>query len=192
MNIATRQIRASYDDRTIRIYQAYSNNIADSALANGNFITPPFKMERMTWIKPSFLWMMYRSGWGRKDCNQERILAIDITLEGFQWCLNNSWSSHFNPKEYPSREIWQEEKKTKNVIIQWDPERDLYSNPLEHRAIQIGIKGDAVNKYVNEWIIQITDMTPTAREIESLLINGCLENATALLPVEKEFVQKLV
>ncbi|WP_422570328.1 DUF4291 family protein, partial [Erwinia billingiae] len=29
----------------------------------------------MTWIKPSFLWMMYRSGWGMKDPGQKRILA---------------------------------------------------------------------------------------------------------------------
>ncbi|WP_141653813.1 DUF4291 family protein, partial [Erwinia billingiae] len=33
----------------------------------GTFASPPFSMTRMTWIKPSFLWMMYRSGWGMKD-----------------------------------------------------------------------------------------------------------------------------
>ncbi|MDI8083747.1 DUF4291 domain-containing protein [Salmonella enterica subsp. enterica serovar Kentucky] len=26
----------------------------------------------MTWIKPSFLWMMYRSHWGTKDPGQKR------------------------------------------------------------------------------------------------------------------------
>lgn len=36
-------------------------------------------MERMTWIKPSFLWMMYRAGWGFKDKGQRRVLAIDIS-----------------------------------------------------------------------------------------------------------------
>ncbi|WP_458785448.1 DUF4291 family protein [Vallitalea sediminicola] len=25
-----------------------------------------FKLNRMTWVKPSFLWMMYRSGWAKK------------------------------------------------------------------------------------------------------------------------------
>ena len=47
-------------------------------------------MERMTWIKPSFLWMMYRAGWGKKDENQKRILAIDISIEGFEWALEHS------------------------------------------------------------------------------------------------------
>jgi hypothetical protein len=63
-----RQIRAVYDEHTIRVYQADSDEIADAALGKGTFVSPPFKMERMTWIKPSFLWMMYRSGWGAKRC----------------------------------------------------------------------------------------------------------------------------
>ncbi|WP_433633083.1 DUF4291 family protein [Nocardia sp. CA-120079] len=61
----TRQIRASYDDSTVAVYQAYSPQIAEPAVAAGTFVSP-FKRERMTWIKPSFLWMMYRCGWGRK------------------------------------------------------------------------------------------------------------------------------
>jgi hypothetical protein len=44
------------------VYQAYSPHIAHAAIAAGTFVTP-FKQGRMTWIKPSFLWMMYRSGW---------------------------------------------------------------------------------------------------------------------------------
>ncbi|WP_289006256.1 DUF4291 family protein, partial [uncultured Kingella sp.] len=85
-----KQIRAVYTDTTIRVYQAYSDAIADSALAAGRFVSPPFKMERMTWIKPSFLWMMYRAGWGGKDDNQKRILAIDISRSGFEWALRHA------------------------------------------------------------------------------------------------------
>ena len=75
---ATRIIRAQYTEHTIRVYQAYNDEIADTTIANGRFVSLPFKRERMTWIKPSFLWTMYRSGWGTKDENQKRILAIDI------------------------------------------------------------------------------------------------------------------
>lgn len=82
--IPQHQIRALYDERTIRVYQAYSDEIADSAIAHGSFVSPPFKMDRMTWIKPSFLWMMYCAGWGFKDADQRRILAIDISHEGFR------------------------------------------------------------------------------------------------------------
>lgn len=52
--IHTQQIRAVYNDQTIRVYQAYSDAIANAALLNQTFVSPPFKMERMTWIKPSF------------------------------------------------------------------------------------------------------------------------------------------
>jgi hypothetical protein len=78
MDFTERQIRAVYDEHTIRVYQAYSDEIADAALAGGTFVSPPFKIGRMTWIKPSFLWMMYRAGWGYKDAGQRRILAIRI------------------------------------------------------------------------------------------------------------------
>src|ERR1700760_4614262 len=102
--IPTRQIRALYDARTIRVYQAYSDTIADAALARGTFVSPPFKMERMTWIKPSFLWMMYRAGWGLKDAGQSRILAIDMSREGFTWALAHSCPSH--PDASMSSEEW--------------------------------------------------------------------------------------
>ena len=54
-----RNIYAVFDDKTIRVYQAYNNEIADEALKLGRFGSK-FSLTRMTWIKPSFLWMMYR------------------------------------------------------------------------------------------------------------------------------------
>ncbi|MGW3630476.1 DUF4291 family protein, partial [Streptomyces sp. NPDC005122] len=48
----------------------------------------------MTWIKPSFLWMMYRCGWGSKE-GQETVLAVEITREGFEWALRQVCLSHY-------------------------------------------------------------------------------------------------
>jgi hypothetical protein len=47
----------------------------------------PFKFDRMTWVKPSFLWMMYRSDWATKP-DQERVLAVSITRDGFEWTVS--------------------------------------------------------------------------------------------------------
>lgn len=188
MTIPVRQIRAAYDDKTIRVYQAYSDAIADSALQYGTFVSPPFKMDRMTWIKPSFLWMMYRAGWGKKDAGQKRILAIDITREGFEWALAHSCLSHFEPGTYATKEEWQKIKEHSPVRIQWDPERDLHLQPLEHRAIQIGLSGEAVRLYVNEWIQGITDVTTLATTIHLLVRDSQLEQAKALLPEEKTYL----
>jgi hypothetical protein len=184
--IPERQIRALYDDNTIRVYQAYNDAIADAALEQGTLKSPPFKMERMTWIKPSFLWMMYRSGWGKKDSGQKRILAFDITREGFEWALEHSLLSH-EAKNYKDKEEWLRIKKATPVRIQWDPERDLHLQPLEHRAIQIGLTNEAVPLYVNEWIQNITEVTNLASEIHSLVEDDDLEAARKLLPIETEY-----
>lgn len=184
MIIPERQIRAVYNDKTIRVYQAYSDLIADSALNHGTFISPPFKMERMTWIKPSFLWMMYRAGWGKKDANQKRILAIDITLEGFEWALQHSILSE-HAKNYEDKNEWLKIKNSTPVRVQWDPERDLLLNPLKHRAIQIGLANEAVSYYVNNWICNITEVTELAHNIQELVIENKLEEASKLLPKEE-------
>ncbi|OZG69971.1 hypothetical protein BTA51_28455 [Hahella sp. CCB-MM4] len=183
MTTSTRQIRAFYNDKTIRVYQAYNDAIADSALKHGTFVSPPFKMNRMTWIKPSFLWMMYRSGWGKKDSGQKRILAIDITREGFEWTLEHSLLSH-EANNYKDKEEWLKVKEATPVRIQWDPERNMHMKPLEHRTIQIGLTNEAVPLYVNEWIQNITDVTELAHKTYELVIQENIEAAKKLLPVE--------
>jgi hypothetical protein len=181
-----REIRAEYDEHTITVYQAYSPIIALPAISNNNFVSPPFKMARMTWIKPSFLWMMYRSGWATKE-GQEHILKIKIKRAGFEWALQNSCLSHFSKNIYNSVEEWRTIKDNSPVRIQWDPERDVYLNPLKHRAIQIGLSGIAVEKYVNDWIVSIEDITSFSKELQILIINGNLEKAKSMLPTEKKY-----
>lgn len=180
-----REIRAFYDDDTIRVYQAYSDLIADSALQHQTFVSPPFSMTRMTWIKPSFLWMMYRSGWSEKDDGQKRILAIDITHEGFAWALTHSCPSH--SEEGMDHTEWRAELERMPVRVQWDPERDLHLNALPYRAIQIGLSGVAVELYAREWIKHVTDITPEVREICALVRSGALEQARASLPRERPY-----
>ncbi|RDH42586.1 DUF4291 domain-containing protein [Zooshikella ganghwensis] len=184
--VPTKQIRALYDDKTIRVYQAYNHAIANAALDHGTFVSPPFKLERMTWIKPSFLWMMYRSGWGKKDSGQNRILAIDISREGFEWALTHSLLSD-QTINHKDRSEWLHLKEVTPVRVQWDPERDLHLKPLEYRAIQIGLSKKAVQLYVNEWIQSITDVTDLASEIHQLVKNNHLQEAQQKLPTEHSY-----
>ena len=122
--------------------------IVGPAVAQGRFVGP-FKRDRMTWIMPSLLWKAYRSGWASKP-GQERILAIEITRAGFEWALAHSCLSHFDPAVHDSRERWKAQLAESPVRIQWDPERSLDLEPLPHRAIQIGIGGESVNRYVDD------------------------------------------
>ena len=179
-----RVIRALYNDGTITIYQAYNSTIADHAIKSQTFVSPPFKKERMTWIKPSFLWMMYRSEWATKE-NQEHILAIKIKREGFEWALENASLSHFDNNIHTSYEDWKEKLHNSPVRIQWDPEKDILLQPLPYRSIQIGISGIAVEKYISDWIVQIDDITEYCKHIYQLIKDGKINQAKDLLPSEK-------
>ncbi len=181
-----RVVRAVYDEKTITVYQAYRKEIAVPAVKHQKFV-PPFKLDRMTWIKPSFLWMMYRCGWTQKE-EQEHVLAIKIKRDGWQWAMDNACLSHFDSSVHKSHKSWKESVKNSPVRIQWDPERDIHLEKLDYRAIQVGLSGEAVPLYVNEWITEISDITNRCKEIKSLIDQGKIEEAKSLLPKETLFL----
>lgn len=181
-----REIRASFDKDTITVYQAYGNAIALPAIIFQKFVSP-FKMERMTWIKPSFLWMMYRSGWATKE-GQEHVLAIKITRKGWEWVLKNSCLSHFVKEVHGTNENWKSTLQNSPVRIQWDPEKDIFLNNLDYRSIQVGLAGIAVEKYVNEWIVGIEDVSEKCQKIHSIILAKKTEEAISLLPPENIYL----
>ena len=160
-----RQIYAHYDDAGIIVYQAFAPHIVKAALEKGTF-GAGFNMERMTWIKPSFTWMLYRSGYGSK-VRQEAILKIKLSHEGFREILSHSVETTFNPRIYKDEDEWRYTLKKSPVRHQWDPERNLKLVKIDRRAIQIGIRGWIVQKYVHEWIIGLEDVTELAHEIHT-------------------------
>ena len=178
-----RLIYAIYDDETIRVYQAYSDRIADEAIKRGTFGNA-FQLDRMTWIKPSFLWMMYRSGWATK-VGQTRILAIDIKREGFNLIVQNAVLTSFEKDIYGTCENWKACLEKSSVRCQWDPDRDIYGNPSERRTIQLGIKGDMVEQYVSEWIVKISDVTQNVVFMRTAIETNTFDGS--MLPVEREY-----
>lgn len=163
----TRQIYAAYDEQGIFVYQAFKPSIAESALAKGTF-DKGFTLDRMTWIKPSFGWMLHRSAYATKN-RQEAILKIKISHEGFLYILSHSVETSHNPKIYADNIEWKKALDSSEVRHQWDPDRQLNGQKLERRAIQIGIEGKMVQRYVHEWIIGLEDVTPLAHAIKQAL-----------------------
>jgi hypothetical protein len=178
--VEMRQVRARYTDRTITVYQAYPEEIARASVAAGRFVAP-FKRDRMTWIKPSFLWMMYRCGWATKP-GQERVLSIEIRRDGFEWALANAALGDFDRDLYPDRPTWARRVRTSPVRVQWDPERGLDGQPLPYRSLQVGLGGVAVDRYVDEWTETITDITDLVRKI-----GGDRGALAGLLPAESVY-----
>ena len=169
------QIRADYDAQTIVIYQAYSAQIARSALAAGRFVAP-FSLTRMTWIKPSFLWLMERSNWAKK-AGQEQILAVRIRCAGWEESLKMGVLTSYEKSAHPNPQAWRAEFDKAPVHVQWDPERSIRGADLGVNSIQVGLGRTVIERYVNDWVVEIRDLTPLVRKIHALAQNGKFANA---------------
>lgn len=181
----TYAIRADYDSKSIVVYQAYNEQIALPALKNQTF-QAPFSFNRMTWIKPSFLWLMERSNWAQKS-GQEYILAIRIHRTGWEKALKEGVLTSPEKRVYPDGATWQRQFEDAKVHIQWDPERSLRGHKLEDGSIQVGISRFLIEEFVKEWIIEIKDYTPLVKKIHALCKAGKHDQAKRFLPLEKPY-----
>lgn len=154
-----KHVLAQFDDTSVVVYQAYKPSIGERAARDGNFRGSEFSFSRMSWIKPNFLWMMFRSGWGTKP-NQEVTLAIRIARAGFDELLSQAVASSFGASGLSSEEEWERAVARSDVRLQWDPDHDPAGNPLERRALQLGLRGKALRKFDEEWIVAIEDISP--------------------------------
>jgi len=125
----------------------------------------------MTWIKPSFGWMLYRSGYATKS-RQEAILKIKLTHAGFLAILRQSVKTTYASDLYPTVDAWKRALDASDVRHQWDPERTLDGYRLDRRAIQIGIRDETVRRYVHEWIIGMEEVTALAHAVKAAVDVG--------------------
>jgi hypothetical protein len=146
------------ENDTIIVYQAFNNSIADYAITNQCFGGNAYSFNRMSWIKPGFLWMMHRCGWSNKD-QQERVLAITIPISILKNILNNAVFSSYKPALYKSIEDWKKALSNSDTRLQWDPDHDPFGTKQNRKAIQIGMKGETLKKFCTEWIVNIEDIT---------------------------------
>src|SRR3954453_11237768 len=152
-----RHILAQYDAGSVVVYQAYRPDIGHFATGHGYF-GGDFSLGRMSWIKPNFLWMMYRSGWGNKE-GQEVTLAVRLRRDAFDEILRLAVHSTFAPEVYGSHDVWKTAVAGSDVRLQWDPDHGPSGNPLERRAIQLGLRGHVLARYAKEWLLDIQDIS---------------------------------
>jgi hypothetical protein len=172
---AAQAIMAEYDEEGIFFYQAFNEQIADYAIANQKLGGDNFNPMRMTWIKPSFAWVLYRSGYASKS-NQTRILKLKVPHVAIASLLSQCDCKHGGGGS--------------NGRVQWDPARDILTadgkvprKMLRDRAIQIGLKGDLSVEYVNS-IISIDDVSALSRSVGKA--HGLRRPAEAMALLAKE------
>lgn len=179
-----RHIMAQYDDEKVIVYQSYRAEIGEFAYKN-QYFGGAFSLTRMTWIKPNFLWMMYRNGWGTKE-GQEVVLAIHLKREAFEHYLSEAVYSNYQEDLYKTNEDWQEAVKKSNVRLQWDPDHNPYGGKLERRAIQLGIRNKEIVAYAKEHIIEIEDISAFVSEQHRHVLNNELDKL--VVPFEQPFL----
>ena len=148
------------DDEGVWFYQAYNDDIADWAVEHGTLGGPLFNPTRMTWIKPSFAWMLYRCGYSLKH-SQERVLKLKLPHTEVALLLQECACTHGGGGA--------------KGRIQWDPARDLYSSEgkgksteprkmLRERAIQIGLSRELSERFTRS-ILAVVDVSVLARRV---------------------------
>lgn len=186
-----KEVFAKYDRKCIRVYQAYNRAIAEEALALQTF-GENFNLNRMTWIKPSFLWLMYRSNWGTKK-NQEHILALDIYQDKFNDLLEKAVLTSPDSVLFDGSQ-WEKAFDSTTVYCQWDNDRNVNGNAINRAAIQIGLKGDTLRDFLDTAIYRIEDMTTLVRKWNEQRKKGRLNTkelpSECLYPVRDRLVRK--
>eukprot|EP01006_Ploeotia_vitrea_P018938 TRINITY_DN50816_c0_g1_i1.p1 TRINITY_DN50816_c0_g1~~TRINITY_DN50816_c0_g1_i1.p1 ORF type:complete len:285 (-),score=42.77 TRINITY_DN50816_c0_g1_i1:15-869(-) len=148
-----RNILAQHDEEAVVVYQAYNKTIAEFAVRHKRFAgCPGYGLTRMTWIKPQFLWMMYRSSWGRSH-NQDHVLAIWLKRTAFLNYLRGAVN-------FDGKKEWKKASGLKGTMrLQWDPDHSPSGAKVANRrAVQLGLK--ACTSYIDGTdILDIQDIS---------------------------------
>lgn len=181
-----RHILAQFDDHTVIVYQAYRPAIGRFAAENGVF-GGEFSFSRMSWVKPNFLWMMYRSGWGTKENqeDQEVTLALRIRRTFFDALLAAAVPSSWDREQFATEKDWSRAVGQSSVRLQWDPDHHPSGARLERRAIQLGLRGEALEALGLRELVEVIDMSDFVAEQRSRLLSDGADRLVT--PREREY-----
>jgi hypothetical protein len=161
-------IIAQFDKDSVIVYQAFNDAIAKYAVDNQRFGGDSYDFGRITWLKPSFLWMMYYSGWARNE-NQENVLAIRVSKQGFEHILRHAVMSKFVRSIHSDQESWEKQLAQSGVHLRWESYHDLFGDKTERKAARIGLSGQELRRFNEEWILEIRNITDFVKEQQALV-----------------------
>lgn len=155
-----RAIWAQHDRDHVLVFQAFSPAIARAAAAAGTLAVAGFALDRTTWIKPGFLWMMHRSDWGRAE-RQEVVLGIHVSRTWFEEALGQAVLSSERPGTSKAAQ-----HSSPPLVVQWDPDWSARDARQPWRALQIGLRPAAVGGYLSaiRECVDLSEQVAHARE----------------------------
>jgi hypothetical protein len=165
-----RHILAQYSEEHIIVYQAYRPSTGRYVAEHGTF-GPGFSYSRMSWIKPNFLWMMYRSGWGTRE-GQEITLDLRLRRAFFDSLLAQAVLSSWDREQFATEDEWSKAVGGSSVRLQWDPDHHPSGAHLERRAIQLGLRGRALEAFGKQELVEVSDLSEFVAEQRGRLSSG--------------------
>lgn len=181
---AGEHVLAHFDESTVVVYQAYRASIGRFAIEHGHLRGPDFSLSRMSWVKPNFLWMMYRSGWGTKE-GQEITLGLRVRRVFFDALLEAAVPSSFDPQAFASREAWQAAVASSEVRVQWDPDHSPSGAKLQRRAVQLGLRGKVLASFAKDELLEVIDLSPF---VAAQRPHAQDDNAQLVTPIERVYL----
>ena len=154
-----RVVLAQFDEDSIVVYQAFNAVTAAFAVEHQRLGGPRYSFDRMSWIKPNFMWMMYRCNWLEADAEQARVLAIRINRGFFDELLASAVASSFRASGMETEADWKRALKRSQVRLQWDPDHGPSGQKLSRRAVQLGLRGEMLRRFVVEETRSIEDIS---------------------------------
>jgi len=152
-------VLAHFDAHTIVVYQACGESAGRHAIAHQQLGDLDSGVDRMGWITPAFLWMMHRSGWGTKP-GLEITLGLRVRRPFFDRLFREGDASAFHEAMQATAEEWKRGADPFEARMQWDADRAPDGTGLARRALQLGVRGNALKALATTELLEVIDMSP--------------------------------
>jgi hypothetical protein len=93
-------------------------------------------------------------------------------------------ASSFDPTREASYDEQKRALQTSEVRLQWDLDHDPSGNPVQRRAIQLGLRGEMLRRYGQEEVLSVEDVTRFAKE-QARTLTGDIQDLS--VPAERTY-----
>ena len=91
---------------------------------------------------------------------QEVTLGLRIRRAFFDRLLRDAVESSFDPARRASQADWKVAVEASEVRLQWDPDHAPDGAKLDRRAVQLGLRGEALKALATTELVEVIDMSP--------------------------------
>jgi hypothetical protein len=153
-----RRLLATFDERSVVVWQAHRHEVADEALRRQRFGGELWRTDRVTRFRVSLPSLLARTTWATRQ-GRERILAVRLARVGFDAILRQAVPAEFDPEVYPTRGAWHLATRYANVTVSWHRDVDPAGCECGWDTPRMGLREHALRSFTDEWVEGVEDVT---------------------------------